>query len=319
MKHLESAFSGKNSFWRYIVMIAAVLIASNTIGAVPLFISMAVKASSDPEVISRLANNPNDLSILVDNPNIGLLMMLFPFLVGLATLVLLFKPLHQRKIISTINGASSIRWKRIFTSAFVWIIFSAIYLFIYKGFDPSNFTMNNTSSTLFSLIIISLLFIPFQSSFEEILFRGYLMQGFAVLARNRWLPVILTSLFFGFMHAWNPEIKEYGFLTMMPQYVLFGLLFGLMTIFDDGIEIAIGAHAANNIFLSIMVTNSSSTLQTPALYEQKNIYPWAEFWALLAVSVLFFFIMRTIYRWKDISVLWKRISNVEGSGSDIVN
>ena len=63
---------------------------------------------------------------------------------------------------------------------------------------------------------------------------------------------------------------------MMPQYVLFGLIFGIITVLDDGIEAAIGAHAANNIFLCIMVTNDSSALQTPAVYEQHNIYPWTE-------------------------------------------
>ena len=87
----------------------------------------------------------------------------------------------------------------------------------------------------------------------------------------------MTSILFGLMHALNPEVKEFGFFTMMPQYILFGLIFGIITILDDGIEAAMGAHAANNIFLSIMVTNSSSALQTPALYEQQNIYPWTEF------------------------------------------
>ncbi len=77
--------------------------------------------------------------------------------------------------------------------------------------------------------------------------------------------------------ALNPEVKEYGFLTMMPQYILFGLIFGVITILDDGIEAAMGAHTVNNVFICIMVTNKSSALQTPALYEQKNVFPWTEF------------------------------------------
>ena len=58
MNHLESTFKGKNSLWRYIVMIAAVLIASNTIGALPLLIGMLVKSVSTPDVFSQLAANP---------------------------------------------------------------------------------------------------------------------------------------------------------------------------------------------------------------------------------------------------------------------
>ena len=90
---------------------------------------------------------------------------------------------------------------------------------------------------------------------------------------------------------------------MMPQYILFGLIFGIITILDDGIEAAMGAHTANNIFLCIMVTNKSSALQTPALYEQHNIYPWIEFGALLVVGIVFIFILKIIFRWKDFSIL----------------
>ena len=72
------------------------------------------------------------------------------------------------------------------------------------------------------------------------------------------------------MHVMNPEIKEFGFLTMMPQYISFGLLFGIISVLDNGIELAIGAHAANNIFLSIFVTQKSSTLQTVAMFEQQT-------------------------------------------------
>ena len=45
MNHLESTFTGKNSFWRYIVMFAVILIVSNTIGALPLLIAMASEIS----------------------------------------------------------------------------------------------------------------------------------------------------------------------------------------------------------------------------------------------------------------------------------
>jgi membrane protease YdiL (CAAX protease family) len=171
----------------------------------------------------------------------------------------------------TINGTSYIRWNKFFISALVWTFLSAVYLIVYLKTDPTNFSLNNKSFTLVYLVIISFLFIPFQAAFEEILFRGYLMQGFAVLAGNRWFPLIMTSLLFGLLHAFNPEVKSFGFFTMIPQYLLFGLLFGIIAILDDGIEAAMGAHAANNIFLSILVTNSSSALQTSALYEQKNV------------------------------------------------
>jgi membrane protease YdiL (CAAX protease family) len=310
MKHLEYAFKGNNSLWRYAVLIFAVFIAANSVGAIPLIIGFAVRSVSDPDAVSRLASNTNDLSQLGFDPNITLVMLLFPSIAGLAAYILLIKPLNNRTLTGTINGNSFVRWRRIFVSALIWVIFSAVYLFAYKGIDPSNFKMNNVSVTLIYLIIISLLLIPFQASLEEVIFRGYLMQGFAVLFRNRWLPVIITSVLFGVLHAWNPEIEEYGFFTMMPQYVMFGLLFGVITVIDDGAEIAIGAHTANNIFLSIMVTNSSSVFQTPAVFEQVNIEPWVEFGALAVTAVVFFIVMKLIYKWEDLSILFKKVHPV---------
>jgi membrane protease YdiL (CAAX protease family) len=307
MNHLESSFSGKNSFWRYVVMFAAVLIGSNTIGAVPLLIAYAMKASSNPEVISEIAANPNDLSVLGLEPNLGLFIMLFPFIAGLLTFILLVKPLNNRTYKITVNGTGILRWNRFFISALVWLILSAVYFFIYLKADPSNFTMRNTSVTLVILIVVSLIFIPFQAAFEEILFRGYLMQGFAVLARNRWFPLLMTSLLFGLMHAFNPEVKEFGFFTMMPQYVLFGLVFGIITVLDDGIEAAVGAHAANNIFLCVMVTHNSSALQTPAVFEQHNVFPWTEFTVLLVTGIIFVFILKVIFKWESFSSLLSKV------------
>jgi len=289
-------------------MIAAVLIASNTIGAIPLLVSMAVRSVSNPEVFSQLAATPNDYSVLGLDKNIVLIMMLFPFIAGLAAFILLVKPLNNRSFKVTINGTGKIRWNRFFVSGAVWLTLSGFYLFIYMKFDPSNFVLNNNTISLLVLSLIALLLIPFQAAFEEVIFRGYLMQGLSTIVRYRWFPLIITSILFGLMHGLNPEVKEFGLLTMMPQYILFGLIFGIITILDDGIEAALGAHAANNIFLCIMVTNKSSALQTPALYEQLNIFPWTEFAGLLVSGIIFILILKYFFKWDSFSLLWGKLT-----------
>ena len=310
MNHLESSFAGKNALWRYILMLTAVLVGSNTIGALPLIIALFRKSVTTPGVFAQLAANPNDYSVLGLNPNLGLLIMLFPFIAGLLVFVLLVKPLNNRTFKMTINGTRKIRWNHFFISGLVWLILSAIYLFVYMRYDPSNFTLNNTTISLLMLSVITILFIPFQAAFEEVLFRGYLMQGFATMLRNRWFPLVMTSVLFGLMHAFNPEVKEFGFYTMMPQYVLFGLIFGIITILDDGIEASMGAHAANNIFLCIMVTNKASALQTPALYVQNNIQPWTEFAGLLLSGIIFIVVLKVIFKWEDYSLIFRKIPEV---------
>ena len=221
---------------------------------------MLFRSFSNPGIFSQFAANPNDYSVMGFSSNTLLILMLFPFIAGLAAFILLVKPLHSRTIRAVINGTSKIRWNRFFISFVIWTGLSALYFIFYLKVDPQNFSINNKSFSLVILAIISLTMIPFQAAFEEVLFRGYLMQGFAALVRNRWFPLVMTSLLFALMHGLNPEVKEYGFLTMMPQYILFGLIFGIITILDDGIEAAMGAHTANNAFLCIMVTSKSSAL-----------------------------------------------------------
>jgi uncharacterized protein len=109
---------------------------------------------------------------------------------------------------------------------------------------------------------------------------------------------------------------------MIPQYIAFGLIFGIITVLDDGIEAAMGAHTANNIFLCIMVTNSSSALQTPALYEQNSIHPWIEFIGLVVIGIAFILILKAIFKWEKFSVIFEKISVklplITGSSAEIL-
>jgi membrane protease YdiL (CAAX protease family) len=290
-------------------MFAVILLVSNTIGAVPLLIILFIKSGSNPAVFSQFAANPNNFGVLGINPNLEFLIMIFPFIAGFVAFILLVKPLNNRTLKTTINGTNKFRWKKFFISGTVWLILSAFYLFIYLKLDPADFTLNNRTSSLIQLVVISVLLIPFQAAFEEVLFRGYLMQGFSALVRRRWFPLIMTSILFGLLHAFNPEVKEFGFFTMMPQYIAFGIIFGIITILDDGIEASMGAHTANNIFLCIMVTSQSSALQTPAFYVQSAIHPWTEFAALLVSGIIFIVILKMIFRWESISMIFKKIQN----------
>ncbi len=312
----EKAFSGKNSAGRYIILFVWAFIASNLIGGIPLIVVMAIKSAGDPDAIQAISEAGGSLVSVGVDPIWNLVLMLVPFLVGLIFFLILFKPVHLRKVSTIFTGSSNFRWGRLLFSSFVWIVISAIYLLVYLKVDPGNFVLSNTSNTLIYLALVVILLIPFQAAFEEVLFRGYLMQGFAVLSRNRWVPLIVTSLLFALLHSINPEVKEFGFLTMMPQYILFGLIFAIAVVMDDGLEIAIGAHAANNIFLSIFVTFDSAALQTPAVYKQITINPWTEFAGLAVMSVLFLLIMGLKYNWPSLKRLFSKIDVPVVTGED---
>ena len=309
---LSAPFRGKNTFWRYFIGVIIPLVVSNVLGAIPIAVVM-IGYSLDGSAVPMKGGMP-DFELMGIDLNLGFVLMLFPFLLGLITIIWLIKPLHNRNFNTVVNGGRKVRWGRMMVSALVWLLISALWFFYSVRSDPGNFILSNTTNTLLILALLAVVLIPIQAAFEEILFRGYLMQGLAVLARNRWVPIVVTSILFGLMHSLNPEVQEFGFLTMMPQYIFFGLVFAVLTMLDDGIEIAIGAHAANNAFLSVFLTHKDSALQTDAMYEQVEIYPWSEFAGFVVMSVIFVAIMAIIFRWKDIRKLYARISMPDISG-----
>lgn len=308
MKHLEISAKGKNSVWRYLVMIIAVFLASNVIGAIPLIILYVIRAAGDPEVATAIASGQNMMDVLGLSTNAGLIVMLVPFLFGLAAFIMLTRPLNERSPMEVVNGGTGFRWKKAVVAGILWIILGAVYLFISVKTDPGNFTINNDLSGLPGLVLIAVVLIPFQGAFEEVIFRGYLMQGFSNLVRNRLFPLVMTSLFFALLHAFNPEVKAFGFWTMMPQYITFGLVFGILTIIDDGVEAAIGAHAANNIFLSIMVSNESSALQTGAIFRQHAVQPWSEFTSLIISGIVFLVLYKLIMGSASFGTIFRKIT-----------
>jgi len=179
------------------------------------------------------------------------------------------KFLHNRTIKSLHTAASNIRWSRGLQAFFVtWIVlgsFTAILHF--TGISPvrSNFG----AERFISYSLVCLLFLPLQSGTEEIIFRGYLNQGFHHLIKNKWAVFTITSLMFMAMHLANPEAlagKESGLhILTMSSYFLFGFIACLMVWMDDGLESAIGFHAANNTFAGIFVNYEGSVIPTPSL------------------------------------------------------
>ena len=144
--------------------------------------------------------------------------------------------------------------------------------------------------------------LPIQTSTEEFIFRGYLMQGFGILAKNRWVPLIITSAAFGLMHIMNPEVEKMGYFIMV-YYIGTGLFLGIITLMDDGMELALGFHAANNIFTALLVTSEWSALQTESVLKDVS-KPSAGFEILAPVFIIFpilLFIFSKKYNWTN----WK--------------
>ena len=239
-----------------------------------------------------------DFNALGIDLNLSFAGILFSFAVMFLTAILLIKFFHDRSWKQVINGTNRVRWSHFFFGFLVWGIITAVTLVISYYSDPEVFQFQFQPVRFFILVVIALLFIPLQSSSEEFLLRGYLAQGVASWTRSRWWALIIPSLIFALLHSINPEIKEYGFFVMMAQYLTLGFMFGIMSIMDDGIELAMGVHVVNNLFGAIFVNYKGAALQTYALFEITEINLSKEFLPLIISAIILLAILAYKYKWK---------------------
>jgi uncharacterized protein len=151
-------------------------------------------------------------------------------------------------------------------------------------------------------LIIAVLTIPLQTSFEEYLFRGHMMQGIGLATNSRLIPLIITSVMFGLMHIANPEVDKIGYIIMI-YYIGTGFFLGIITLMDEGLELALGFHAANNLIGALLVTADWTAFQTHSILKDVS-EPTAGFDVLFPVLVMFpilLFIFAKVYKWNN----WK--------------
>lgn len=313
---LEKVNQGKNDIGRWIAMIVILLIVSQLIGGIPLWIMIFLKMSDNPDLVPN-PENLMDLSAFDISPITGLAFLIIPFILGLVTLLILIKPIHERPMLSLITGHSSFRWKKFFWGVGVWLLLLSVYAVFATITGIQKVELQFDPATFLTLAAVSVLLLPFQTGFEEVLFRGYLMQGFAKIFKYRWIPLIITSLIFGSLHFVNPEVKEFGTAIVMPQYIWFGVFFGICALMDEGLELAWGVHTINNIFLSIFFTQDSSAIQTPALYRITEFNPLFDLIALFTLSIIFIFVARHKFKWPEWHYLLAKIDKPDIKEEDI--
>ena len=293
---LERVYEGKNDIGRWLAMIVVLVIVTVLVGSIPLSMMIFINLSGNPDLEPN-PDNPYDLSAYDISSITGFVLMIIPFVVGLIALLLLVKPIHERSWLSVFTGHSSFRFKRFFWGAGVWLLFLSLYSVIASltGIQKNEFQFQ--PGVFFELMVATLLLIPIQAGFEETFFRGYLMQGFGLLFKYKWIALLLTAILFGSLHYFNPEVKAFGSWLTMPQYLWFGLFFGICTLMDDGLELAWGVHAINNIFLTLIFTQESTALETPALFYIKDFNPLVDLLMLFVLSVIFLFWASRNFQW----------------------
>ncbi|MBD0832118.1 CPBP family intramembrane metalloprotease [Aestuariibaculum sp. TT11] len=297
--------------------------------------------------------------------------MLLSFAVGLLALFLVVKYLHKQSFTQLTTSRKTINWKRFWFVFVLWGVISSSLVLVDYFMSPENYMFNFKLVPFLFLCLVAIIFVPLQTSFEEYMFRGYLMQGIGVFSTSKKFPLvslyiliviflyfglsamfsmglitkfgffiivtavgisliksrlaekimllssyntlfkilnrnttslIITSMIFGLLHIANPEVDKLG-PVIMVYYIGTGLFLGIMTLMDEGMELALGFHAANNLFTALLVTADWTAFQTHSILKDMSDpseTALAEiFVPVFVVFPVMLFILAKVYKWSN--------------------
>lgn len=282
MDFIQQAHKGKLGYWKYLVF---------------AFLFFGLSLSDGGNATQKI----NDL-IEQFGKNITFFILLFPFVLLLGFLFLWVNLVHKQPIKTLTTSRKKIDWKRVFFSFFVWGSITTLMILASYLFSPEDVKLNFQLEPFLYLLVIAVLLVPIQTSFEEYFFRGYLMQGIGAKFKSRLLALVITSVTFGLMHYGNPEVAKLGSLIMV-YYIGTGFFLGIITLMDEGLELALGFHSANNLITALLITSDWSAFQTNSIFKDFS-EPELVFSAFIPVFVfypLLLFIFSKKYNWTN----WK--------------
>lgn len=258
MDFIKQAAPYKKSFFIYLAGLLFAFVGGQLLGSIPLGIAIYLNDKS-----GIMTTDIYSLSQTF-GANAFLAFILFPFACSFAALFFWLKMIHRQPLLNALTVRSAFDWKRFAFAFAVWGSFLTLSVLIDFTLSPDNYVINFQLYKFLGLLIIAVLLIPIQTTFEELLFRSYLMQGMGLVFKSRAVALFSTSLIFGLLHLSNPEIGKLGY-SVITIYIAMGFLLGIITLMDEGTELAIGFHAVNNLVTALLVTSDWTAFQTESV------------------------------------------------------
>ena len=297
--YIKQVFNYKHNWWLYLAGLAIVFI-TLILGQIPYTVILIAKAV---EMGLDFQNLDISQTMNLLDSNLNLFLMLLSYAAGFLGVLFVVKTLHKQSIRSLTTSRLKIDWKRFWFAFLFWGIISSGLVLIDHYIHPENYVFNFKLIPFLTILVIVVVLVQLQTSFEEYLFRGYLMQGIGVLCKNRWLPLIITSVTFGLLHIFNPEIEKLGYILLV-HYIGTGFFLGIITLMDEGLELALGFHAANNLFTALLVTADWTAFQTNSILRDvsdPDVSNAEIFASVLIIYPILILIFAKVYKWTN----WK--------------
>lgn len=295
IEFLNNAHQGKNQPMNYFLTIVITILGGSLAAVIFIILLMLlyvfIPGINAQSQFDNLGDNPLLILVLV-----GIVYALYAFLFYLC-----IRFLHKKHFHILINSGKRIKWKRILVGAALWTGIIGAFTIFSLIFQGNSLSINFDYPSIFYLLILSLIVFPLQASFEEIFFRGYLMQGFSLIFKKPVVSLVLTTVIFGSIHYFNGSSISNSISIVISAMIL-GLMLGVIVLGENGLETAIGVHIANNLFVAVVLNSSDSGMgNLPSLITAQSTNPYSGIpilllMALLTLTILFWNKKSNIYR-----------------------
>lgn len=291
--YLDAALEGKNEWWRYLIAVLLILFFWLILGSIPVIAAAAVvMADGNP------ATEVGPFGLIGVDPLLNFILLMFSFVAFLLGILLAVRFIHRRPLRSLVTAAPQIDWRRLGQGFAIWIALAALIALVEAVLFPDRYQLTFQAVRFLPFVPLAILFIPLQTTAEELLFRGYLLQGFGRLIRNWFILACLSGLLFMLPHLANPEVSA-GPALLAIFYFSFGAFLAFITLRDNGLELALGAHAGNNLFTALLVNYEGGALATPAIFTATELDPLFNLVTSLVAMAIFYWLVFTRRRQRE--------------------
>ncbi|MCF8886864.1 CPBP family intramembrane glutamic endopeptidase [Priestia megaterium] len=286
MKNYLNVEEGKNSWKRYVstTILASVFM---LLGSVSYIIAEMIMVAADESGKSYF---DFDSGVAVGiNANLDFLLSHIMYICWIFGLWIGIRFIHKRKMKSLITANKCVNWKKVIWSFGAFSLLLIVSQLIDVVFNHSDYSWNHVSLKEYALLVlITLLLVPIQTTTEELFFRGLLLQWVSKKVKRPILLAIIVGLMFSIGHFANSEMNK-SIILVGLDYIVAGFALTYIAIKTKSLEITIGAHAANNMFLALFLTTDDSVFGSiPSLFKIANTEPGANLiWSIVMFSVFY--------------------------------
>lgn len=291
--YVEAAQQGKNQWWRYLLGLVVILVFWPGVGGIATrLVAFALAGQEGLAALGRL-----DFTAFGPVGGFVLSMTAFPFL--LAGILIAVTFIHRRHPRTLVTARERINWRRVGQGFVAWFVAWCLVLGVGQYLlHPDAFSFGGDLAAFARFVPLALVLTAIQTTTEELLFRGYIVQGASRIWANRVFLALVAAVIFTLPHFFNPEAQA-GWLTVFIGYFVSGGLFwAIVSLVDGTTELAIGGHFAHNICSILVVNHAGTVFTTPALIrvgEYDSTFPEG---SLLVIIVLFLAIIYGVFRRK---------------------